>query len=45
MADTCSITFNRVGSDGKVKVSQLWKDLRKEFKDDRQQAIVHYLLA
>lgn len=44
MADTCSITFNKKGDDGKVKVSRLWQDLRKEFKGNRQEAIVNYLL-
>lgn len=43
MADTCSITFNKVDDEGKVKVSKLWQDLRKEFKGDRQEAIVRYL--
>lgn len=45
MADTCSISFNRVNPNtGNVEVSNLWKDLQKEFKGDRKKAVAHYLL-
>ena len=46
MADTCSISFNRVNpSTQKVEVSTLWKDLQKEFKGDRKNAVAHYMLS
>jgi len=46
MADTCSIDFNAVdNTTGAVYVSQLWKDLKKEFKGNRRKAVATYLLS
>lgn len=43
--ESCSLTCNIRDSRGKIKVSQLWKDLADFFKGDRREAIVHYFLS
>ena len=42
--ESCSLSCNVKDSQGRVKVSTLWKELEKFFKGDRRQAITHYFL-
>ena len=42
--NSCSLSCNVVGRDGKVKTSKLWSELLKFFKKDRREALAHYFL-
>ena len=42
--EKCSLTCNIRDSKGNIKVSTLWKELSRFFKEDRRQAVAHYFL-
>lgn len=44
MANACSLTCNTLDNDGKVKVSELWKELGRFMKQDRRKMLAHYFL-